>query len=130
MGDLLTDCGRLLLKEKHWKGVALRATTEPAPQAAETQRPADERRPQFFIDAVTLLGKETENGKITLSNLGSCLRQSNPSFSTKTFGYSGLRKMISEYSHLECTEEGGTHWVRLKPKKKTGSIGMDRQPRH
>lgn len=84
---------------------------------ATADKPAapPKRRPRFVIDAVGLLASDTVDGKVHLSHLGVYLRRTDPAFTTKTWGHSGLLEMLRTYDLLTLHAEQGGHWtVSLK----------------
>lgn len=68
------------------------------------------RRPRFIVDAVSLLAGDTPEGKVGLGPLGQYLKRTDPAFSPKTYGYSGLLDMVRTYDLLEIKHEVGGHW--------------------
>lgn len=80
---------------------------------------AAKRRPKFIIDAVSLLTSDTAEGQVGLSPLGQYLKRTDPGFSPKTFGYSGLLDMLKTYDLLVLKKEDGGNWsVSLNSKGK------------
>jgi len=91
-------------------------TKADAPKA-ESAKPAPKRRPKFVIEAVTLLAGDTSEGKVHLGGLGEYLKRTDPAFSPKSYGHSGLLDMLRTYELLVVAQEAGGHWtVRLAPK--------------
>ena len=85
--------------------------------------PAVKRRPRFVIEAVTLLVGDTSEGKIHLGPLGQYLKRTDPAFSPKAYGHSGLLDMVKTYDLLRVQQEQGGHWsVGLAPR-------VEEQPR-
>ena len=68
------------------------------------------RRPRFVIDAVSLLTSHTSEGKVGLGPLGQYLKRTDPAFSPKVYGHSGLLEMVRTYDLLELKHENGGHW--------------------
>ncbi len=89
----------------------------PAQQAdAGAAKPVAKRRPLFVVDAVRLMASDTAEGKVELGALGNYLRRTDPGFTTKAYGHSGLLDMLRTYDLLEVVQETGGHWsVRLAP---------------
>lgn len=84
---------------------------------AEPAKPAPKRRPKFVIEAVTLLAGDTSDGKAHVAGLGQYLKRTDPAFSPKAYGHSGLLDMLRTYELLIVVQEPGGHWtVRLAPK--------------
>jgi uncharacterized protein (TIGR00288 family) len=86
------------------------------PSEAPTGKPIAKRRPLFVVEAVRLMASDTSEGKVDLGALGNYLRRTDPSFTTKAYGHSGLLDMLRTYDLLEVRQEAGGHWfVRLAP---------------
>ncbi len=82
----------------------------------DPNRPVPKLRPKFVVEAVNMLAADTADGKVTVSALGSYLKRTDPAFSPKTYGHSGLLDMIKTYDLLLSQQESGGHWsVRLAP---------------
>jgi uncharacterized protein (TIGR00288 family) len=77
----------------------------------EAQKPAVKRRPRFIVDAVTLLAGDASDGKVQLSPLGNYLKRTDPAFSPKTYGHSGLLEMVKTYDLLETSQDAAGHWA-------------------
>ena len=91
--------------------------TKLEPSKPEPPKPAVKRRPRFIVDAVTLLASDTSEGKIGMGLLGQYLKRTDPAFSPKLYGHSGLLDMVKTYDLLKSEQEVGGHWsVRLAPK--------------
>lgn len=91
---------------------------------AEPVKPLMKRRPKFVIEAVSLLAGDTSEGKVSLGALGTYLKRTDPAFSPKAYGHSGLLDMVRTYDLLAAHQEPGSHWsVRLaqKPAAKEAS---------
>ncbi|MFK8402416.1 NYN domain-containing protein [Pseudomonas sp. BGr12] len=67
------------------------------------------RRPRFVVDAVSLLASDTSEGKVAMGTLGQYLKRTDPAFSPKTYGHSGLLDMIKTYDLLCVIQEPGGH---------------------
>ena len=92
-----------------------KAAAREEPAKAEAAKPVPKRRPRFVIEAVTLLTRDTSEGKVGLGPLGQYLKRTDPGFSPETYGHSGLLNMLSTYDLLEVDKEPGGHWtVHLK----------------
>lgn len=78
------------------------------------------RRPKSLIAAVTLLASNTSEGRVGLGALGQYLKRTDPAFSPKAFGHSGLLDMVQTYSDLSTVKDGGGYWVSLKPRSDAG----------
>lgn len=88
--------------------------TEPLKSDAakpDAAKPLVKRRPRFVIDAVTLLASDTSEGKVGLGVLGQYLKRTDPAFSPKLYGHSGLLDMVKTYDLLASHQEEGGHWV-------------------
>ena len=86
------------------------AKSDPLPKAE------GKRRPRFVVEAVSLLASDTSEGKVHLGPLGQYLKRTDPAFSPKTYGHSGLLDMLRTYDLLALHQEPGGHWtVQLTP---------------
>lgn len=92
---------------------------EPKPEAAKPVK----RRPRSLIAAVTLLAANTSEGRVGLGALGQYLKRTDPAFSPKAFGHSGLLDMVQTYTDLVTVKDGGGYWVSPKPRTETGTNG-------
>ena len=92
---------------------------EPKPEAAKPVK----RRPRSLIAAVTLLAANTSEGRVGLGALGQYLKRTDPAFSPKAFGHSGLLDMVQTYTDLVAVKDGGGYWVSPKPRTETGTNG-------
>jgi uncharacterized protein (TIGR00288 family) len=83
--------------------------TAPAkPEDVKPQtKPIIKRRPKFIIEAVSLLTGDTSEGKVGLGPLGQYLKRTDPGFSPKTYGHSGLLDMLKSYDLLTLKKENG-----------------------
>lgn len=92
-----------------------------APAAAVTVL---KRRPKFVVEAVTLLVGDTSEGKVNLGPLGQYLKRTDPAFSPKVYGHSGLLDMVKTYDLLQVQQEQGGHWsVGLASKADEQDVG-------
>ena len=90
----------------------------PEQSKPEVPKPVPKRRPRFVVEAVTLLTADTPEGKVSLSALGQYLRRTDPAFSPKLHGHSGLLDMARTYDLLTLKQEIGGHWsVSLDPQR-------------
>lgn len=72
------------------------------------------RRPKSLIAAVALLTADTSEGRVGLGQLGQYLKRTDPGFSPKEYGHSGLLSMVQTYPDLTITKDNhGGHSVRL-----------------
>lgn len=85
----------------------------PGDPKPEAQKPV-KRRPRSLIAAVTMLAADTPEGRVSLGALGQYLKRTDPAFSPKTFGHSGLLDMVQTYTDLLTVMDGGGHWVSLR----------------
>ncbi|KQN94623.1 MULTISPECIES: NYN domain-containing protein [Stenotrophomonas] len=76
----------------------------------DPSRPLPKRRPRFVIEAVALLAGSTSDGKVSLGALGQYLKRTDPAFSPKLYGHSGLLDMLKTYDLLVPQQEVGGHW--------------------
>lgn len=95
-----------------------RSETPPDPNKTESSKPALKKRPKFIVEAVALLAADTSEGKVGLGELGQYLKRTDPAFTPKAYGHSGLLDMIQTYNLLVLAQEGGGYWVSLKNKGK------------
>ena len=86
-------------------------SAKPAPP-----KPAVKRRPKSLIAAVALLAGDTSEGKVGLGELGQYLKRTDPAFSPKAYGHSGLLDMVETYTDLTLVKVDGGHWVSIKAK--------------
>lgn len=92
------------------------ATAKPDQAKAPTV-PVLKRRPKFVVDAVSLLASDTSEGRVGLGALGQYLKRTDPAFSPKIYGHSGLLDMLKTYDLLALKKaEGGHYWVGLNTK--------------
>jgi uncharacterized protein (TIGR00288 family) len=77
----------------------------------EPGKPLPKRRPRFVVEAVSLLAGSTSDGRVQLSPLGHYLKRTDPAFSPKTYGHSGLLDMLKTYDLLETRMETSGHWT-------------------
>jgi uncharacterized protein (TIGR00288 family) len=85
-------------------------------------KPAPKRRPKFVIEAVALLAADTSEGRVGLGALGQYLKRTDPAFSPKTYGHSGLLDMVQTYSILLLNKVDGGYWVSLKHREAAASV--------
>jgi uncharacterized protein (TIGR00288 family) len=86
----------------------LRKAEAPRP---ETPKQPIKRRPIFIVEAVTLLAGDASDGRVQLSPLGNYLKRTDPAFSPKTYGHSGLLEMVKTYDLLETSQDAAGHWT-------------------
>jgi len=103
-----------------WEPAAEAAPAEAARLNAEpgsTLRPADpprlpaKQRPLVVVKAVAMLAGDTPEGKVELGALGNYMRRTDPSFTPKVYGHSGLLDMLRTYDLLTLHQETGGHWA-------------------
>lgn len=87
------------------KAIVKAATVKP-----EATKPATKRRPRFLVDAVSLLASDTSEGKVDLGALGQYLKRTDPAFSPKLYGHSGLLDMVRTYDLLVPRQEAEGLW--------------------
>jgi uncharacterized protein (TIGR00288 family) len=95
--------------------VVEKATTKPVPSKPrpakeDLLKPLVKLRPRFVVEAVTLLASDTSEGKVGLGSLGQYLKRTDPAFSPKTYGHSGLLDMVKTYDLLTVQHEAAGHW--------------------
>lgn len=81
------------------------------PEAELTKLPAIKRRPKFVVDAVALLADSTSDGQVHLGGLGQYLKRTDPGFSPKDYGHSGLLDMLKTYDLLVLKKAEGGHYT-------------------
>lgn len=74
------------------------------------QSPA-KQRPMSLVKAVAMLAGDTPEGKVDLGALGNYLRRTDPSFTPKAYGHSGLLDMLRTYDLLQLNQAAGGHWA-------------------
>ena len=87
----------------------LTPATSTATEANSPKLPP-KRRPRFVVDAVVLMTGDTSEGRVDLGALGNYLRRTDPSFSPKSYGHSGLLDMLRTYDLLRLEQAMGGHW--------------------
>lgn len=104
--------------------VSILYSTEPV--KLESTKSLVKRRPRFVVEAVSLLASDSSEGKVHLGHLGQYLQRTDPAFSPKTYGHSGLLDMLRTYDLLGVHQELGGHWtVRLAPISKEATATGD-----
>jgi uncharacterized protein (TIGR00288 family) len=96
-------------------GTAENAANSGGAKAVPAKTPT-KRRPKSLIAAVTLLASDASEGRVGLGALGQYLKRTDPAFSPKAFGHSGLLDMVQTYPDLVTVHDGAGHWVSLKPR--------------
>lgn len=82
-------------------------------------------RPKFVVEAVSLMASNASDGKVAMGALGNYLRRTDPAFSPKNYGHSGLLDMIKTYDLLVSVQEQGGHWnVMLAPKEEQQTMSL------
>lgn len=81
------------------------------------EAPIVKRRPKSVISAVSLLQGDSSEGWVGLGALGQYMRRSDPGFSPKKYGHSGLLEMVLTYTDLKTRVDGGGHWVKVREKE-------------
>ncbi|QWF18158.1 NYN domain-containing protein [Lysobacter capsici] len=104
------------------------AKTDQSPKAdiqkADIAKPTVKRRPRFVAEAVGLLAGSTADGRVPVGALGQYLKRTDPAFSPKVYGHSGLVDMLKTYDLLSLRREaGGNWWVGLSPRPETLAAG-------
>lgn len=77
-------------------------------EAAAGNKP--KQRPIFIVKAVALLASESPDDKVHLGQLGQYLKRTDPAFSPKTYGYTGLLDMLKTYDLLTIHKEKTGGW--------------------
>ncbi len=90
-------------------------TQEEPSKPANPVKPVPKRRPRLVVEAVEMLAMNTSDGKVHLGGLGQYVKRTDPSFSPKVYGHTGLLDMLRTYDLLNVQQEPGGHWtVMLK----------------
>jgi uncharacterized protein (TIGR00288 family) len=95
---------------------APKAAVKPEQSKSPSTPAIPKTQPSFVTKAVTELVGKSPDGKVTLSALGKKLKQDEPEFSSKNYGYPKPLNMVRAYDSLVVTEENGIHWVSLAAK--------------
>lgn len=95
--------------------LATPAAAKATPAApASAGKPAPKLRPKRIIQAVEMLSSDTPEGKVPLATLGQYLKRTDPEFSPRTYGHSGLLEMVKTYDLLRLNKEiSGQYTVAL-----------------
>lgn len=88
-------------------------------QKNQTQ-PPQKKRPKSIKTAVALLEADSAEGWVGLGALGQYMRRSDPGFSPKKYGHSGLLEMVMTYPDLATRKDGGGYWVQSKVNQSKG----------
>lgn len=96
--------------EPNRSSASIPAATAEQPRT-DPLKPLPKRRPRFVVEAVTLLAADTPEGKVSLGALGQYLKRTDPAFSPKLYGHSGLLDMVRTYDLLALKQEVGGHWT-------------------
>jgi uncharacterized protein (TIGR00288 family) len=81
------------------------------PGQATDQNPVKKTRPEFMVEAVSLLIGGSAEGKTTLAGIGNYLKRTDPGFNPAAYGYSGLLDMMETYDEFDLKMEPGGHWT-------------------
>ncbi|HJU38081.1 MAG TPA: NYN domain-containing protein [Tahibacter sp.] len=95
------------------------APSAPAPAKGKPAKAAA-KLPPFVVEAVALLAADASDGKVNMSTLGQYLKRTDPAFSPKTYGYSGLLDMVRAYKQLTLTEGAAGAWSASVASKRGG----------
>lgn len=90
---------------------AIETARKPEAPRQEPVKPAPKRRPRMVVEAVSLLAASSSDGRVHLSPLGHYLKRTDPAFSPKNFGHSGLLDMLKTYDLLETRMDDSGHWT-------------------
>lgn len=75
-------------------------------------KPVQKQRPKSLLSAVALLASESAEGWVGLGALGQYMRRSDPGFTPKKYGHTGLLEMVFTYPDLATRKDGGGYWVQ------------------
>lgn len=88
-------------------------------EGAANGKPKLPQRPIFVVKAVALLASESSDEKVHLGQLGQYLKRTDPAFSPKTYGHTGLLEMLKTYDLLTLQKEESGGWsVRVVDAKR------------
>lgn len=76
---------------------------------ADPVRPIAKRRPLFVVEAVSMLAGSSPDGEVPLGALGVYLKRTDPAFSPKLYGHSGLLEMLKTYDLVALKQHPGGH---------------------
>lgn len=110
------------------KSSAKSTPAQPKQPKREQSKPLPKLRPRFVVEAVSLLASDTSEGKVGLGSLGQYLKRTDPAFSPKTYGHSGLLDMVKTYDLLNVQHETGGHWSVMLAAK-SDATGSDETSR-
>lgn len=79
-------------------------------KGAASNRAKPQQRPIFVVKAVALLASESVDDKVHLGQLGQYLKRTDPAFSPKTYGHTGLLEMLKTYDLLAVHKESAGGW--------------------
>jgi len=91
--------------------ISAKSASDNAGKTVETARAPVKQRPMSMVRAVAMLTGDTPEGKVDLGALGNYLRRTDPSFTPKAHGHSGLLDMLRTYDLLQLNQEPGGHWT-------------------
>lgn len=88
------------------------AGTKSAATGAEatTDKQKLKQRPIFVVKAISLLASDSSDEKVHLGQLGQYLKRTDPAFSPKTYGHTGLLEMLKTYDLLAVHKEPTGGW--------------------
>lgn len=86
------------------------AKSEPGRDVPREAGKPSKRRPRFVVEAVSLLASESSDGKVSLGPLGQYLKRTDPAFTPKGYGHSGLLDMLKTYDLLEVSQDTAGGW--------------------
>jgi uncharacterized protein (TIGR00288 family) len=103
-----------------WKPSETAAAGASAPTRKAAKRSggstAKNNGPRSVVNAVSLMTDDAPDGRVSLGLLGQYLKRSDPAFSPKTYGHSGLLTMVQSYPELQAVREGQSYFVELNGK--------------
>lgn len=103
------------------KPAARAAAVPAAPAPKEPAKPAVKQSPNFIVEAVAMLAADTADGRVSMGLLGQYLKRTDPAFSPKAYGHSGLLDMVRTYQPLTLHQEAGGHWMVSLASKENGA---------
>ena len=96
-----------------------------AGRPVDPSRPPAKQRPMFVVKAVAMLAGDTPEGKVDLGALGNYIRRTDPSFTPKAYGHSGMLDMLRTYDLLKLHQEVGGHWAVTLNQERIGQMPVN-----
>lgn len=94
-------------------------------RSADSLRSMVKQRPMLVVRAVAMLAGDTPEGKVDLGALGNYIRRTDPSFTPKAYGHSGMLDMLRTYDLLTLHQEVGGHWAVTLNQERIGQMSVN-----